>query len=158
MPMRLRRRIVAALTLTISACADADNADIVALCSNTIGAYAHARDNVDVSAMRPLFTLDATFEVFGNRTHGRELILENMAARASAKTHHLVTSINIDALPPSRATGNSYALVFELDEQTKSDELFALVLYEDQFAITNETCQFASRSLSVTPINPKTKQ
>ena len=132
-------------------------ADIVTACERLVASYPIPRDNFDGPAYGKLFTDDGEFILRGVVTKGRENIVENFLTRTSKNTtRHVTGSINVLNVDETTATGISYALVFQSQDNSTSkphtlspQSLLAVVSYEDTFSFDGERCFFSKRKVNI---------
>lgn len=129
-----------------------DKPHMIVLCTSTVNAYAHARDELDKETFSALFSENAKNEIAGNRTIGRHAITNEMLLRGEGKnTLHIMGSINVTPLSNNRAIGSSYADVFSINTDTvpPASKHLALVKYVDEYELINEKCLIKSRKMEI---------
>ena len=121
---------------------------VTQLCEQTLNSYLFARDDGDIARAKDLFTEDASMFIFGRKIEGREAILAAMQQRANqAVWAHLAGGSVIKPISQTRAAGESYALVFEAEDQAASPaaSIRTIVKYHDEFVVSQAACLIQSR-------------
>ena len=131
--------------------------DLVTACERLVAYYPVPRDTFDGPAYGKLFTDDGEFILRGVVTKGREKIIENFLTRTSKNTtRHVTGSINVFKVDESTATGISYAMIFQAEDESSnrphglnSQSFLAVVSYEDTFSFDGKQCFFSKRKVNI---------
>ena len=133
------------------------SSDITTLCTQTVFAYAHSRDAVDLEANGALFTQNATLSLGPTKFNGREEIVAGLAERGPKEfTRHVIASVSID-IDDETVTGRSYALVYVSTPRKDDGKPVALttispkvlLTYKDTFDVTDNKCLISKRVVSL---------
>ena len=132
--------------------------NITTLCTQTVFAYAHSRDAVDLEANGALFTQNATLSLGPTKFNGRDEIVAGLADRGPKEfTRHVIASVSIDRGDDETVTGRSYALVY-VSTPREDDGIpvtlatispKVLLTYKDTFDVTENNCLISERVVSL---------
>lgn len=134
------------------------NSEITTLCTQTVFAYAHSRDAVDLEANGALFTQNAKLSLGPTKFNGRDEIVAGLADRGPKEfTRHVIASVSIDIGDDETVTGRSYALVYVSAPRTDDGKPVTLatispkvlLTYKDTFDVTENNCLISERVVSL---------
>lgn len=157
--IRFTLTLVAGLSLT--ACGDTlgpNRAQMIrSACTQTVNAYAFARDAIDADAYGALFTNDVSFTFAGDTMNGREALEANLLERGPAfVTRHYITSVMINPTGKQTATGSNNAIVYSPPTEAggppqplSPQHIFALVRYDDEYQMVGRTCLISNRVVNI---------
>lgn len=121
-------------------------------CERLVIEFAHGVDHRDVAAVLAVFTEDAIFERKGERLEGRAAIGAAQRSRPPGLvTQHLCTTMKIDVLDASNATGVVYFLLFRHEGDAPPDGPVAMPMpqtvgeYHDNYVKTGQGWRIARR-------------
>ena len=142
----------------VTACGKgADTASLQLACTQTVNAYAFARDAIDPDAYGALFTADIEFTFAGETMRGRQAVMDNLQTRGPAfVTRHYITSVMITPISAVSATGSNNAIVYSPANEAggppqplSPDDVFALVRYDDEYRMEDGVCRISKRMVNI---------
>jgi uncharacterized protein (TIGR02246 family) len=124
-------------------------------CERLVLDFAYFSDANDAESLAALFTPKGTMmRPSGGALLGRAAILESYQSRAPGRlTRHICTNIRITVQAPDRATGITYAVVYNANATRPPEAHFGIKAeprqllgeFEDKFVLTDEGWKFAAR-------------
>lgn len=116
-------------------------------CRQTVLDYAYYRDRPDASGVANLFTEQGSFKIGSDVFQGREAISSRVAAGGPV-FRHMMSTIKIQAVSESKATGVSYAAVYSGVSDTLPvtvTSFLAIGEYHDEFTRQGNSCRISRR-------------
>ena len=129
---------------------------IIESCTRTANSYPYSRDRLDYEVYGDLFTKDAVFELQGDRTVGRDAIVDALRTRGPrAVTRHFSNVVHMEVTGAAKARGVSYLALYRASPEDMADGHNqiagpAIVAeYHDQFEFEDGQCRIAERVVKI---------